>query len=400
MELVFTTGARFERSLDGKIYSVTDSFNMDIWNRYLAVYNHLYIIARVGDSLKEYPKELLAESDKVTFICLPCYKGINGYLKERKRIYRIVRNNIDKKYNYICRVPGIIGSVVSRELRKNNIPYGVEVVGDPWTVFSFQNIRNILSPFLRMQGYLSLRKVVRGASAALYVTANQLQNRYPARKGVFTINASDVNLPSELICLQPKEFRKRRETDIVKLISIGSLEQLYKSPDVVIKSIKLLSDKKINCRLTWVGDGAYKERMIALSKDLGVFDKVLFIGKVVPSKVREYLLDSDIFILVSRSEGLPRAVIEAMSVGLPCIGTRIGGIPELLENEVLIKPNDEYALADEIDLFVNNSTFVNMQAKRNLLESRKYAQSLLEQKRQTFYKSLIKLSNSDDIDKR
>ena len=391
MELVFVTEARFEKSKDGKIYSTTGSYALNLWKRYLSVFCHLYVIARVNSTEKEYPIELLAESEEITFIPLPYYVGTKGYLKNKREIEQIISEQAIEGRCYICRVPGVMGAIMAKKCKKAKIPYAVEVVGDPQDVFAPKAFKSPLRPLLRVKACLSLKKTILQASAALYVTKSQLQKRYPTRIDVFSTNASNVNLPDDSIMVSGKAFKKDSNS-VVEIISVGSLEQMYKSPDVVISAIKILSDKGVNCRLTWLGDGVYKNEMVRLSDELGVRDKIIFLGKVLPSDVRKYLLNSDLFILASRTEGLPRAMIEAMAVGLPCIGTNVGGIPELLDTECLVPPNDAKKLSERIFHFISNPSFMASQSNRNLTEAASYKQSILNKRREDFYRTIINIS--------
>ena len=172
------------------------------------------------------------------------------------------------------------------------------------------------------------------------------------------------------------------------MLSIGSLEQMYKSPDILIKSIKKLNDNNINCKLIWLGDGIFRAQMESLCKELNISHKVIFMGNVSAEEVRKQLNASDIFVLASRTEGLPRAIIEAMSLGLPCVGTNVGGIPELLNKEVLVPKNDEIALSDKIRKLINDPAFYNEQAKINLNNADLYKESVLIEKRNQFYSFL------------
>ena len=391
MTLIFVTEARFERNVDGKIYSITGSYNNKLWHRYLEKFDNIIVIARVTDVDKVLPEELLANSDKVTFVSLPYYVGFGAFLKKRTEIKKILRREAIAGRSYLCRVPGRLGSMMADILKKRNINYGVEVVGDPWDVFSSKIFKNRFAPLLRVYSYFSLRKTVRNASIALYVTKEQLQKRYPTAKGVFANSASNVVLPDSLILKNRKKFVKTPQ-DPIKILSVGYLDQIYKAPDVAIDTIGLLKERDLDCTLIWVGDGLYKEDMIRYAEKKGLSDRVNFIGRILPTKVREYLLDCDIFMLISRTEGLPRAVIEAMGAGLPCIGTRVGGIPELLDNSVLVKPDDAVAVANKIEAFIKDNDFANSQAKRNLAESEQYKESLLKVKREDFYKKLIEIS--------
>jgi len=393
MELIFATECRFEKCLDGKIYSPDGTVRAQSWSRYLSSFDKIIILGRVLHSQKAcYHHDFLAESDKVSFIELPNYVGPAKYLGKKKEIENIIKIEAIPNRAYICRVPGEIGRLLATQLHKRGIPYAVEVVGDPWDVFAPGVVKHPLRPFIRVFSYQSLKKVVYRASASLYVTKKKLQKRYPYAKNTFSTYASDVLLPEQDNSIISKVFNKTKDSEI-KIISIGSLAQMYKAPDIVLKSLKILKDRGWNCQLNWIGEGKYKDAMIKFGKELGLSENVSFVGSVSSGDgVRNLLLDSDLFLLVSHTEGLPRAIIEAMSVGLPCIGSRVGGIPELLEEIALVEPDNARQLANKIEQFISDKNLMNSEALRNLLESANYFDCVLQNRRKAFYEEIIHIS--------
>lgn len=394
MELVFANENRFVKCNDGRIYCPNGSYTNILWTRYLRSFTKIIIVARVLHT-KQPPlnSNALVTNEQVSFVEIPHYVGLSQYLKKKREVDRIIEKEAIKGRAYICRVPGTIGGVLSRYLRQKNIPYGVEVVGDPWDVFAVDSINHPLRPLIRINGYLSLKKIVSRASVSLYVTKNILQKRYKPRSGTPTFVASNVVLEDTKINSTAKVF-SNITNKIIKIISVGSLAQMYKSPDVVLKAIYLLKNAGIQCELTWIGDGFYRYDMVALAKELGVSDSVEFIGSVTSDEVRNWLNKSDLFLLVSRTEGLPRAMIEAMGSGLPCIGSRVGGILELLDTEALVQSGDAQALADKITEFIINEELMNQQAERNLREAKKYISSILNEERERFYNEIRCISKT------
>ena len=82
-----------------------------------------------------------------------------------------------------------------------------------------------------------------------------------------------------------------------------------------------------------------------------------------------------------------------MVCGLPCIGTRVGGIPELLDEKALIISGDSKALANKIQEFISNSTLMNEQAMRNWNKAKSYDNRILTQRRADFYQHIINSVN-------
>lgn len=390
MDLIFCTEGRFIRHSEDLVYSVDGSLTNILWKRYLTKFDHIYVMARVlSDSELTVNEKYLASNERVSFIDLPYYVGPLQYLKVKCGLKRKIRENLRTDCVYICRVPGEIGNQVSSYLRKQNIPYGVEVVGDPWDVFASGAVKHPLRIYFRYRGAYYLKKVVSKAKAALYVTERQLQSRYPISSSAFQLSASNVQIRNENLPIIAKRFYEKAS---YSLLSIGSLEQMYKAPDVVLKALSILKGRGVHCNLTWLGEGKYKREMEELASVLQVDKEVCFKGNVARDKVDEELAKADLFLLVSRTEGLPRAIIEAMAMGLPCVGTRVGGIPELLDEQALIPKDDALALANKIEYMINYWDFTNSLAKRNFEEAKKYYDETLRKRREEFYEYLISIT--------
>ncbi|MCX7993966.1 MAG: glycosyltransferase, partial [Fimbriimonadales bacterium] len=104
-----------------------------------------------------------------------------------------------------------------------------------------------------------------------------------------------------------------------------------------------------------VGDGELRPAMEQLAGELGVAARVCFWG--VRSDVADILNAADIFTLPSKYEGNPMSVMEAMATGLPVVASRVGGIPELVEEEqmgILVPVGNEPCLVQALQTLVDN----------------------------------------------
>lgn len=106
--------------------------------------------------------------------------------------------------------------------------------------------------------------------------------------------------------------------------------------------------------LSIIGIGADYSLLLKKSKEYGLEDHISFLGNVPNSEIHKHLCSENIFVLMSRNEGLPISVIEAMRAGLPVISTRVDGIPEQVDerNGILIDP-DIKQLTDVLNLLPN-----------------------------------------------
>lgn len=133
--------------------------------------------------------------------------------------------------------------------------------------------------------------------------------------------------------------------------------------DILIKAFQILNSKfKIyDVRLLIIGDGQQKNELISLARRAGVLEKIIWAGSVSHVDLPKYLKISDVFARPSRSEGLGNAFLEAMAVGVPIIGTRVGGIPDFLKNKetgLFAEIDDPEDLAVKINSVLNNKDLV------------------------------------------
>ena len=391
MNLYFFTESRFD-SVNGEIWT-SQGFSMALWQRYLGKFNHVYVAARLQNVSEHSSDNLFKLEDKrVSVIGLPYYIGLVPYLKAKGSIKKIINSFIHPGDAYICRVPGNIGTIAAECLKKKGIPYGLEVVGDPWESLSPQAFESPFARILQVVAKRQLQKITHNASAALYVTNHILQGKYPVKEGVFTTGASNVILRDDCYSAEPHKVVDREKNVQVRMLAVGTLAQLYKAPDVILKALAIVKSKGYNPFLTWFGDGRYRQPMIKMAEELGLKDNVNFVGAVKQDVIRKEFEQTDLFVHASRAEGLPRAVIEAMAYGLPCIGSSVAGIPELLSPEAIVKPNDVDRLAEKMLRFVENKQLAQSEANKNWDESKKYHNDILTERRLSFYDELIKQS--------
>jgi glycosyltransferase involved in cell wall biosynthesis len=333
----------------------------------------------------------------VEFCPLPDYHGPWQYLRTRGKVISTVRESIARCDAYILRSPGTIATLVWKNLPKGT-PFGVEVVGDPWTSYAPGSVRSITRPFVRRLSTRNLVAQCRQASAALYVTERALQRRYPPKEGAFTIGCSSVQLGAQQILTDTSQRLEALSTistrlagggDPVRLGFIGSFSQPHKLPHVHIQAVSRCVAQGGNLVLEMIGDGQHLDAMRALARELGVGDRVTFRGRLPGGKAILDALDTfDLFLNATAAEGLPRVVIEAMARGCPCLASDVGGTSELLESRYLVPPGDADVLAGAILRVLNDPEGMAAAVERNPRVAQNYTGEVLEEKRRRFYQAL------------
>lgn len=357
-------------------------FRYTTWKRYLAVFPAITLLARVDDCITPPAGACRVDGEGLNVVRLPPYSGPIGFLRAFVRLHRIVSRAAKDDVALLVRVPSPIASFVVSSARRAR-PYAVEVVGDPFDVLAPGVVEHALRPLLRILTVRQLRRACANATVAIYVTREKLQARYPMRSGGTAFVASNVEL-IERDFLQPrKPFT--REAGPHRIVTVASLEQRYKGVGTLLQAADGLLSEGFDVRVTVVGTGRYASDLIRQAEMLGIVDRVTFAGEQSKEGVHRALDQADFFVLASRTEGLPRAMLEAMARGLPCIGTAVGGIPELLGPEELVRPNDPDALQAALAKLISDPGRVGLLSARNIATASSYRHDVLAQERHEAY---------------
>jgi glycosyltransferase involved in cell wall biosynthesis len=133
-----------------------------------------------------------------------------------------------------------------------------------------------------------------------------------------------------------------------RIVMVANL-RAEKGHDTLLTAVPRILERHPGASVTLVGEGPRREPLEVLARALGVDGRVRFVGE--RRDVAPVLRDHDLFVLPSRSEAFPNALIEAMATALPVVATRVGGIPEVVRDGVngrLVAPDDPDALADAV----------------------------------------------------
>ncbi|MHA1908840.1 MAG: glycosyltransferase family 4 protein [Candidatus Thorarchaeota archaeon] len=159
-----------------------------------------------------------------------------------------------------------------------------------------------------------------------------------------------------------EEIREKYKLSSQKVIvTVATLRRGIKGHDYLLNAIPKILDKIPDAHFYLLGKG--NQRWInELAKSLSIENNVHILGTV--EDVREMLCAGDLFILPSLSEGTPGALIEAMAMEMPCIVTRVGNVPQVIQNKkngILINPKSSVEISDSvIEYFSNLDSYSTM----------------------------------------
>lgn len=392
MNVLVAVDAQLFMTPDGKVWSKT-IYGYDFWKRYLDVFETVKVVSRLGKAdYTQVEGYLRSDGDNVLFAPLPMVRGMKGYVKNVISFLKDAKKAVRDEDCAIIRLPSIPATFVEFVYARKHKPYVLEVVVDPLNAYAGNKLA---AKVLTEQ----LRKSCLNANGVSYVTQYALQEQYPSRARISGKNTEEYfeSYYSSII-LKDGFFAPARDYskigNKVKLVhTANNINNDVKGHDVVIEVVKKLNDLGIDASVTFIGDGDLRPELEKMAEVLGVGTKVVFTGLLGSAmEVREKLLDADIFILPTKAEGLPRAVIEAMAVGLPCLSTPVNGIPELLGKEYMFDPMDSQGFTKKIIELLQNPEKMGRTSMRNINKAREYEETVLQQRRIEFYTKLKNLA--------
>ncbi|MGH8318289.1 MAG: glycosyltransferase [Steroidobacteraceae bacterium] len=155
----------------------------------------------------------------------------------------------------------------------------------------------------------------------------------------------------------PRSCEAREPGAPLRVISVGHLSQVKGYP-LLIEAVQRLLNSGRSVQLTLVGEGSARRKLEELIANLGLESAVRLAGACNHDRVPDFLAGSHVFAMSSFLEGVPVVLMEAMAMELPCVATRITGIPELIDDEIdglLVPPGSAAHLAEAIGRLADDS---------------------------------------------
>lgn len=229
----------------------------------------------------------------------------------------IKRENLDLLHVHYA-IPHAVCAILAKQMSDTNIKIVTTLHGTDITVLGYD---------LTMTD--AIRFGIEQSDAVTAVSNSLIEQTYdlihPQKKIVPVYNFIDERVYKKIDATNLKaEFGIMPEEKVV--IHVSNFRAVKRVPDVV-KSFSLIQEQ-IDAKLLLIGDGPEMTVVSKLVEKLNLRDKVLFLGK--QDNLEELYSISDLMLLLSEKESFGLVALEAMACGVPCIGTNIGGLPEVI----------------------------------------------------------------------
>jgi glycosyltransferase involved in cell wall biosynthesis len=399
MKALFVCDHRFSTLPNGQVFS-GGRYPYCIWQRYLEVFDSLLVIGRSSmlPNTEASGNLNLSSGPRVEFCFMPPLNSFSRHLFRSTEAKKLLRQGLSAVDAAIIRMQSLNGEIAGELAVRMNKPFAVEMVSCPWD--SLWNYGTLQARLYAPISFLKTRKLVRKAPFTLYVTEAFLQRRYPCKAVVEAV--SDVALP-KVACrndvsisagMTSREVSRTHDSkQIFRIGFIGSFRTASKGIHVALRALASVVDDLPPFEFRVIGPGD-PEPYRQLAERLGL--RQFFADGELPGTeaVLHWLEKLDLYVQPSLQEGLPRALIEAMSQGLPALGSSAGGIPELLAPECLHKPGDWRTLSQHLKNAATNRGWRNDQGARNRERTQAFNDEILQRKRLKFWRDFAKFVSS------
>ena len=385
-KVLFVHNGPLYRTPDGQVYGT--HFTETVKRRYLLLGDHITALMR--EAALDAPADRYSpiNPENFRFEPVPDLMSPSGRIRNHREAMRRIERAVDETDIVVARIPSLTSRLAVNVARKLGKPYLVECVACNWDALWNHHWKAKLSaPWY----FLMQRAVVAQSPYVVYVTSEFLQRRYPS--GGKQAAISNVELTPTPNSVLEKRLQRIRSLETrakpLKLVTVADVSVPYKGQGDVVSILPHLLTAGVDAEYHLIGGGD-PERLRKLAKAHGVEQRVIFRGALKHDDVLTMLDDMDIYIQPSRQEGLPRALIEAMSRGLPAIGARTGGIPELLAPERIFRPGRCSEIFDALEICTSSINEQVQDARRNYSNSKNYSEDTLMNKRKEFFDAFLR----------
>lgn len=351
-----------------------------VFQRYLNIVDELVVATRLYHldcTLAEAHQERIT-LPHIKFLDIPNLNTPQYFLFRVPKAKKMIEEEL-KTCDVVIIRGGTIANIGYSLTRKYNKPYLCECGGSAWgQLWYYGWLGKIIAPWSEIQA----RRIVKNASFVSYVTEKWLQERYPTNGESAAI--SDVVIESvsdEILKRRIDKINAHKSGDPWVIGTAAGLMTKLKGQQFVIEAMSRLRES-INIRYELAGTGE-PDYLLSVAEKFGVADRIVIKGELTHEEILNWMDSLDAYIQPSMQEGLPRALMEAMSRACPCIGSTAGGIPELLEVDVIFKKGNVSELIKILEDFYKSDW--KKHGEFNYNRAKDFQVDVLDAKRNAFY---------------
>ncbi len=383
MRLGVIVGTPYSK-VGGQYYTYT-SYHAEMWKECLVVFDEVVLLDKVTYH-KQIPvgqKPVIV--DGVSFIEYPIRNGCFSLLCALPRMFLVAKRAVRQADVWNLHAPDVGTFCLWFWARIYDIPYMLELRGDQSMTVTYLKLRGVRLAWLVAHIMRLVLWFERSMPLFLVSVSKSLLRDFPPRNNCHSFVISDNRIP-EAQYGQERVWQNDSKCRII--VCVGRVEA-QKNPLGTMRALAKLDNLGFtNWKFVWAGEGPLREKTERLAEELGLSDRVDFRGFVPWDDIFGLLDRSDLFLLNSVCEGLPRSLVEAMARGLPAVASDVGGVLELLSPEDVVPMTDDDALTEKLYQVLRDNKRLAEMSRRNLQTAKTYSAEILSSCKKAFYKQL------------
>lgn len=345
--------------------------------RYLSHIKKLDIICRkTGDDQQNYNELEPYHAGNIIFNPVENYSSLRG-LKNRRQSVSKMEPIIKQADFIILRLPSILGLDAYRFVRKFKKPYIAEIVCNGYDTLYYRGgaLGKVIAPYYHWRS----KNVIGQAGLAIYVTEQYLQNLYPNHNKRSCISNVTIGVEPKTVTDNHLVQAKLKDYPLIRVGFMGSMNVTYKNFYNGLKFLQMYAEKYGKQFELTIAGGGENIRVEELAREVPSV-KLIKEGELKSrTEVNNWFKTLDLFIHPSKTEGLPRVVLEAMNNQIPVIATNVGGTPEILDKRFTFTPVEYTSFEKALTSILNENQNEIITANAAMLV--KFDRLKLQQKR-------------------
>ena len=353
---------------DGKQYTCNYHTLLPFMFSLLEYFDHIDILAPVQLTTNRKGRNILDMPQGIKIINLPYYEGALGVTRVlHKLIPATIFKSLQSKKQWDvagCIMPTAAG--LAFDIASMGIPKFFLVRGNKTKTLKVLNSTRHTNRWILFAGNLIEKYMKRRINSGVhaFVLGQELYDIFKNQNN--SVHIWKGLLPDNLLT-QYHDPKPVTEENLFNILFIGRLtpeKGIYDLVDIV----HLVHGKEKQIFVHVVGEGPLKENLEHKVNDLNLDHVIKFLGALAhPDPLFKEFDWADAFLLPSYTEGIPRVIAEAMSRGVPVVASAVGGIPQIIENEVdgfLVPAGDVDGFAEKLLMLKNNGSMRDKMAQK------------------------------------
>jgi glycosyltransferase involved in cell wall biosynthesis len=348
--------------------------------------HYLPFFGGVENAVHEICKRLVRDGFDVDVVCEMDDRKIKHEVINNVKIHRVLGfEPIKLRYSVGRVAPGMLLSTIKSDAdivhahSYGFFPTWISIFTDKPTIITTHS-----DPAAKIYPLWDLFREIPIRLCDHVVATTEMERQHLIRRGV---NPGKISVIPNGITLPPPEAPKLNLSPMI--FCLARLDTVHKGQDILLNAMPKILSVFPKIKLVIAGSGNDLEKLRKFAKDLDIEKNVEFKGSIDQNIKNLYLKNCDVFCVSPRTESFGIVYLEAMAYGRPVVTTRVGGVPEVVDDcAILVPPNNPDLLAEALIEVLTDKDRAEDMGKRGLKRVKHFDWDIIVRKYEQLYMEL------------